>query len=243
MLMEHLFRLQDIEKKLRSSFMSSHLNSDVALTGILLARPEDRFTKDKILTNLKYWHLRSDNYVSFFCAGYAPYYHLPQADPIGIRFAGFEWAFSHEAFVEVLNALESQTGWRYDGNPKLILLNSIFDGQNAKLDYSHYLEINFKEAEKYSKEPTEIAESIFGFASSINKDTNNPLWEYSDKAGIRIIKSGFKDWLLSMLPDSLSKPTREALIYATHESRNVQNKQIEPKIKKDNNVIEIDFRK
>ena len=113
----------------------------------------------------------------------------------------------------------------------------------ATLDYKQYLEINFKEAAKYSQDPTDIAESIFQFASSANEDGNNPLWAYSDKEGKRIIKGGFKDWLLSILPKSLSKPTKEALIYATHECRNIQKGEAKPKPIIANNVIEVKFGK
>lgn len=70
--MEVFYNRSDIEQKLSTTFRYRYRRKDAALTGVLLARPEDKITKDLVLPNLEYWHYRSDNYTDFFCAGYIP---------------------------------------------------------------------------------------------------------------------------------------------------------------------------
>ena len=55
---------------------------DAALTGILLARPEDAVARELVLPNLEYWHYRSDYYTDFFCAGYVPLNVVRDAQPV-----------------------------------------------------------------------------------------------------------------------------------------------------------------
>lgn len=44
----------------------SYRLKDVALTGVLLARPEDKLCKEAIIPHLEFWHYRSDYYTDFF---------------------------------------------------------------------------------------------------------------------------------------------------------------------------------
>ena len=61
--------------------------------GILLARPEDKITKEAILPHLEFWHYRSDLYTDFFCAGYIPTQFVSDAKPVGVQIAGLDWGF------------------------------------------------------------------------------------------------------------------------------------------------------
>lgn len=240
MLMEPLFRLEDINRKLLVFFENTKPRKEVALVGILLARPEESIAKDKIIPNLKYWHFRSDMNVLFFCVGYTPFYHMPSSTPLGVNFSGFEWAFSHEAFIRVIQEVERQSGWKYIGDPTLMLLNARCDTKKAYLDFSHHLRINLKEADRFDQTPTNISEAIFEFASSVNADCDNPVWVYSDKAGCKVLRKGLKEWFLNMLPKALARPTKEALIYAIHETSSNYDR---PSIVSRNNIIRINFKK
>src|SRR5438477_3754873 len=139
----------DIEGCLTDAFLTryrSYRLKDVALTGVLLARPEDKLTKEAILPHLEFWHYRSDYYTDFFCAGYIPAEFVSDAKPVGVQIGGLDWGFSLRAFVELVEDIEKQTGWRYNGDPCLLLANAYFDGQKAHLDFKRSIRINFREA-------------------------------------------------------------------------------------------------
>ena len=221
--MDVFYRKEDIEQHLADAFRHRYRRKDVALTGILLARPEDRLTKEEILPHLGYWHHRSDNVTDFYCAGYIPTEFVGDAPPIGVTIDGLEWGFSMRAYVEILEDVEQKTGWRSSGDPCLLLLNSYFDGQTAHLDYLRGLRINLREAiaDKAFDTPTQLAELVFDFAKQMNEDANDPVWQLSDRLGRRVLKRSFKDILLSSLPKALNPRAREAFHYVVYESPNV----------------------
>lgn len=218
--MEIFYSKEDIEHHLAHAFQHRYHRKDVALTGILLARPEDRLTKDEILPHLRYWHHRSDNVTDFYCAGYIPSQLVSDAPRVGVTIDGLEWGFSLRAYLEILEEIEQKTDWRSSGDPCLLLLNSYFDGHTAHLDYLRGLRINLREAiaDGAFATPTQLAELIFDFARQTNEDTSDPVWELSDRLGRRVLKRSFKDILLSWLPRPLSPRAREAFHYVVHET-------------------------
>ena len=217
--MQVFHTLRDMEQQLASAFRDRYRRKDVALTGILLARPEDKLVKDGLLPNLEYWHYRSDNYTDFFCAGYVPVDFVSTARPVGIEIAGLKWGFDLLAFVEVVEDIESQTKWHYVGDPCLLLANAYYDGTVAKFDYYRSVRINFRQAldDKAIATPTELAEAVFLFAKTVNDASSDPLWVVSDKFGHRVLKKGFKDAMLGMLPSWLSPSAKAAMHFVVHE--------------------------
>jgi len=122
--MQVFYSKNDIEACLTDAFLNRYRTyrlKTVALTGILLARPEDKIAKEAILPNLEFWHYRSDFYTDFFCAGYIPTELASDAKPVGVQIQGLDWGFSLRAFVEIVEDVEKQTGWRYNGDPCLLL--------------------------------------------------------------------------------------------------------------------------
>jgi hypothetical protein len=54
--MDVYWKKEQIEDALTNAFKYRYEHKDVALTGILLARPEDTLTRDEILPHLNFWH-------------------------------------------------------------------------------------------------------------------------------------------------------------------------------------------
>jgi hypothetical protein len=220
--MQVFYSESDIEACLTDAFINryrSYRLKDVALTGILLARPEDEITKDAILPHLEFWNYRSDSYADFFCAGYVPKDFVGDARQVGVVINGIEWGFSMKAFVELCDRIEKQTKWRCGVDPCLLLANSHFDGTKAHLDFKRSIRLNFREAmeDKAISTPTELADAVFEFAKFVNQSSTDPVWELSDKFGHRLIKRGLKDAFLAWLPDWLSPSVKAGVHFAVHE--------------------------
>lgn len=211
----------DMEAQLSRAFVSRYKRKDVVLTGILLARPEDKVTKEQILPNLRYWHNRSDNYTDFFCAGYVPVEFVSKAEPIGIEIGGLNWGFDEKAFVELVAGIEDDTGWHYTGGPCLLLLNAYFDGSTARFDLFRSIRVDMLEAleNKTIQNATQLAEVVFHFAKEMNDDTTDPVWEVSDKFGRRVLKRGVIEALLAALPAWLSPTAKHGMQFVVHELR------------------------
>lgn len=212
-----------IEDALTWSFVHRYRNKGVALTGILLARPEDSLTRDEILPHLDYWNHRSGDYIDFFCVGYMPRWFADSTAglPPVVTVGDGEWAFARSAFVELLTEIEATAGVAYDGSPCLLLLNSYFNGlrERAYLDYSRIVWINFREAlsDGAISTPTQLAEYVFQFAQEANKrprGSKDPVWEVSDGLGRRVLKRGIVDALLAVLPDWVKPSARRAIHFA-----------------------------
>jgi hypothetical protein len=218
-----------IEDALAWKFRNGYKNGDIALTGILLARPEDSLARDEILPNLSYWNRRSAEHVDFFCVGYLPRWYadstagLPRVVTVG----NGEWAFALDAFMELLSAVERSAGVVYDGSPHLLLLNCYFDRttERARLDYSRVVWINLRKAigDDAVATPTELAEHVFEFAKQANAKAPvdgpaDPIWEFSGGMGRRILKRSALDALLSFLPEALRPNARRAFHFAVKEN-------------------------
>jgi hypothetical protein len=222
--MQVFYTKKDIEECLTDAFLNRYRQyrlKSAALTGILLARPEDRIAKDAILPNLEFWHYRSDYYTDFFCAGYVPTDLVSDARPVDVQIDGLDWGFSLGAFIEIVEDIEKQTGWRYNGDPCLLLANAYFDGTKACLDFDRSIRINFREAleDKAISTPTELADSVFEFAKYVNEDVTDPVWELSDRFGRKLVKRGLKDAFLAWLPSWLSPSAKAGCHFVVHDVR------------------------
>ena len=227
--MDVFWKKGQIEDALTWAFEHRYRNKGVALTGILLARPEDTLTRDDILPHLDFWNHRSADFIDFFCVGYLPRWfadstaNLPPVVTVG----NGEWAFARSAFVELLSEVETAAGVTYDGSPCLLLLNSYYDGtrERARLDYSRIVWINFREAigDGAIATPTQLAEFVFQFAKQANerpqaKPSKDPVWEFSDGMGRRVMKRSVTDALLAFLPDWAKPNARRAIHFVVKAS-------------------------
>jgi len=130
-----------------------------------------------------------------------------------------DWGFSMRAFIELVEHIEKQTKWRYNGDPCLLLANSYFDGTKAHLDFQRSMRLNFREAieDKAISSPTELADAVFEFAKYVNEHSEDPVWELSDKFGRRLVKRGLKDAFLAWLPSWLSPSAKAGMHFVVHE--------------------------
>lgn len=220
--MHPIHQYEEIKNKLAFSFKNNYKHKDINITGILVARPEEPTAKKEILPQLDYWNYRSDFYTEFFCVGYTSI--KPNNDAkakVVARVGGEDWYFSNRAFVEIIEQIESQTNWRYDGECYLIITTSRYDRANqvASLDFSYGMPVNISQAvkDKAVTSAAYLSEQLFDFAQNINKDTTNPVWDFSDAMGLHVAKGSLKSFLLSLLPKQLRKSTKQAIHFAASE--------------------------
>lgn len=221
-----IYQYDQMANQLGDSFLHRYKRKDVNITGILLARPQHEFTKKEILPHLDFWHYRSDFYTEFFCVGYTD--EIPKEDPkaeVVIRVGGNDWYFSPHAFVQVIDRLQQETSWTYDDECYLLITNSRFDQNTLRawLDFEGSMVVNLGQAVKDKAIPsaTQLATVLFNFAKSINEDETNPVWRFSDKMGLRVLKMSLLEYLLSWLPGAVKKGTRKAIHFVTRDLRPV----------------------
>jgi hypothetical protein len=133
------------------SFGSSEYGwADTKLVAILLARPENSFTKNEILPSLQYFHIRAAKHLNVYrvgwhrdpCQGYKPI-----DSP---RTPGEQWYFSDVRFEEIRKEIEKRTKWQYSGGVDLLLVNACFlrDEPIAYFDFSSSLSIDVAQASR-----------------------------------------------------------------------------------------------
>ncbi len=123
--------------------------------GILLARPDHDIARKEILPALDYFHHRSGEDITLYCAGYGRYWYedgmvYNDAQPVAELSDTNPWMFSPKAFSVFISALESRTTWAYSGNPELLLLNIVIDREEEEeevlFDFSRVLVIDLQRA-------------------------------------------------------------------------------------------------
>jgi hypothetical protein len=109
--------LKDLAQDLREQISKHKLPLDtVRMVGLLFARPESVLAKTEILPNLGYFHVRSANFISVFCAGYSDHRHPPETDSEVVPdLKGRKWRFSNYRFNQLRQRLESHSKWQYSG--------------------------------------------------------------------------------------------------------------------------------
>jgi hypothetical protein len=222
-----LYTIDDLERELTDGFNNRYRRKDVALTGILLARPEDSITKQEIIPHLSYWHYKSKSYTDFFCAGYAPFQNEKNWNPIDISIGGELIGFCETAYTEIEDRVESETGWSNLGHPCLLLANSYWDlrRKGGYFDFRRTVRIDFIETSNIDPNmtPNRIMTTVFEFAKYVNEHVNNdehsdPIWGLSDQFGRRLFKRGLKEMLLSALPPAIRPHGRLAFKFPVYQA-------------------------
>lgn len=97
------------------------IRRDNGLIGILLTRPRSE-TGEKILKSLEYLHLRSNEDIDLYLAGYGTKaLYLGGTEVAEVN--GTKWYFSNKLYVSFLNEIEKICKWEYSGESELILLS------------------------------------------------------------------------------------------------------------------------
>ncbi len=224
-----IYSYDQMASQLSNSFVQRYKQKDVNITGILLARPQHQFAQNEILPHLDFWHYRSDYYTEFFCVGYTD--EIPSGDPkaqVVARVGGSDWYFVPQAFIDVVDRLRRETNWSYDDECYLLITNSRFDRNSGRawLDFEGSIVVNLGQAVKDEAIPsaTQLANVLFEFAKSINENETDPVWVFSDRMGLRVLKKSLIEYLLSWLPGAVNKGTKDAIHFVTQDLRPVISK-------------------
>jgi len=117
----------------------------VKTLAILLVRPNNNEISQEILSNITYFHYRSEGKLDIFLPGYGVYVDQSVADAKNVcRVGEDDWSFSTKAYVDFIEALESVSTLKYRGGSELILL----DFDKSALSYNTVVRIKLNKAVK-----------------------------------------------------------------------------------------------
>jgi len=178
--------------------------NNVKLIAFLFSRNTIDKNKTLISNNLDYFDKRSNNYIDIYCAGFKE---SDEVNNDGVLVGEKYWTYSDTRFDEDRRLLESETSWKFSGEIDLILV-SVKRGTSADkvfVDYSQAIVCHLSELIeiKAFNSIEAFFEKLFQYAEYA--DPSNPIWNLSDKFGLRQCKSTLIKFVLSLLPASFSK--------------------------------------
>lgn len=185
----------------REKRKDKNLTSDLALVGLLFARPSDDFAAKKILPELDYFDIRSGEYMDFFCVGYSKQ-STAQSSPV-TKVKGQQWWFSNDSFNKLREQITRESKWVYSGQAELLLANAKASGSKSFIDYSSAIQCRLEEMEKDKafNSVSEFFEKIFTYAENPGLD---PAFNLSDLFGKKLAISAAKKTVLKILLRSLA---------------------------------------
>lgn len=203
-----------VERDLTQRFENGMLRKPASLVALIFSRPDCVLAKGEILPAIDYFNERGNNTVFYF-AGY---------DPDEVKAAGPEikgpgnesWYFNAQAFNQFRADVETQTKWKYSGGSDMILTNARYemvgDYMQGRIDFSHVMLLQLDKLKEISTAQTvgELFEQIFQFAENQSALSTDPVWEFSDKSGLRVAKHSLKSLILSFLPKALQDEAKGA---------------------------------
>ncbi|WP_218395576.1 hypothetical protein [Alteromonas lipotrueae] len=176
-------------------------DSDVKLIGYLFCRPTSQKAKNEIISNLNYFHFRSEDSIDIYMMGFYPDKRAKE----GFKIASALWAYSDEMFNESRGNMEALTNWRYSGGIDLLLTQVVYDSEKNTYGPDFSMSIvchidDLVEIKAFSSIEA-FFEKLFRHAEYASSD--NPIWELSDQFGMCTIQSGLRRFILSLLPKNL----------------------------------------
>jgi hypothetical protein len=204
----------------------SYKRNDVNITGLIFGIPDTPLGKAEYLPIIDYWHRRSDNVTDFFCGGFFEADEItppPDSMPVAeIRHSpGRPWYFSSQMLADFVDEIAKKSSWTPSNEFDVILCTARHekDERLASLDFTSAVCITLEEAKKVEaiRNLSNLLTMVFEFAKSINEDTRDAAWEFSDKRGILVLKQTLRAMLESWIPKWLSKGGKKAEIFAVHD--------------------------
>lgn len=160
-----------------------------AIVGFLFARPQCKIAKDTIIPSLNYYDQKSGESIDLFCFGYTKGTEKESSAPLAIV-DGQAWYFDDRAFNEAVQEIEAKTKWRYSGEVDLLIANVELIDHDAghHVNFSRVLSFDIEKMEKIGAIETtnKLFQDLFNFAENIK--TNDPVAEFSDKMGSKLLK-------------------------------------------------------
>jgi hypothetical protein len=202
----------------------TYKRKDVNITGLIFGIPDTPLGKAEYLPIIDYWHRRSGNVTDFFCGGFFVAYEdtpKPQDSYRVEEIRNSTWYFSSERLAEFVGEIEEKSSWKPSGGFDVIICTARHtQGESlASLDFTSALCITLEDAKKVEavRDLSHLLMLAFEFAKSINEDTHDAAWEFSDKQGISVLKQSLKAMLESWVPKWLSKGGKKAAMFAVHD--------------------------
>ena len=198
--------LEKMFKRRQTKRNSKGLKKDLALIGILFARPSDPFARENIIPELDYFNSRSAEHIDLFCVGYSKKPRNPKlkgSEPV-VRIKNVPWWFDNDIFNNVRQQIEEESRWEYSGQTELLLANARSTFEGTEIDYSSAIPCKLEEMEKDKaiKNVREFFENVIRYAE--DQDPENPAAKLSDKFGKKIAMSVIKKVILTILLRSLA---------------------------------------
>jgi hypothetical protein len=125
------------------------------------------------------------------------------------------WLFSAKEFNACRAELEGISKWQYSGESEVVLLVARkVDGQTAILDLSTAVACNLDEMARDGAFTSVGAffEQVCRFGEQYKG--KDPIWDLSDKMGLRVGKNFLQEMLLTLVPESTRRAYKEAKHYA-----------------------------
>jgi hypothetical protein len=186
--------------------------STVRMVGLLFARPEVPFAASEIMPSITYYHLRSGHHINFYCAGFGIGWDVSRiSDREILSF------YSDRRFEEFRRDIESRCNWKYSGGADLLLTNAIFDGRDARLDFTSAItaDLMTMKADGAITSVGWFFERIFRYAE--RQDGSDPTWGFSNQAAKHVAGSALKSLLISLLPKGLQEDIKRAFHFAVRD--------------------------
>ncbi len=246
--MHHILTLNQINEDLKDRYCDDpeeQLGLHIVPLGILLARPEQEIAAKEIVPSLEYFHHRSGDHITFYCAGFGQYwpslkdmnseeesfseeyefildeYRRLTLDRIEVTDRPYPWYFSPKSFSEFVDDLENSSSWRYSGEVELLLLNATneYERISFELDFRKVISINLNTANKIGaiESVQQLFEDIFRIARE--KKTGTHIDSISDKLGAQSFLKGASDTLVEMVPKGILKKIKATACFAVHDKK------------------------
>lgn len=198
--------------------LMAEINSKVvrhSLIAVFFCNPNTPFARDEIIPFLNYFHKRSKQYINIFCCGFGAVSSssdYPDMQKVG-SVDGMEWYYSDEAFVNVVDAFEERTKWKYSGENELLLLDIIKSNKPEDLTIKHAIVCNLEQMHK-DKAFTSVRSLVEKLIYYAKSDEAANAWKFSDKQGLQVTMNVLKDMVLNLLPSDIRNLYQQSESYA-----------------------------
>lgn len=193
------------------------------LIALLFCRPDHPLMKSDIIPSLPYFHFRSGGNTAFYFGGFeydedewagdlkeTKELSLDESTYTMIRGPeGQTWCFIPRLFNLFRREVQNATNWRYSGGCDMILANSRIDKESdsfpCTIDFRSSMVLRLDRLSEIPSMPavSVLFETIFRYAE--DQDPVNPVWGFSNAAGITELKQGLWSTILSLLPEGIRK--------------------------------------
>lgn len=188
------------------------------LIGILFCLPSSDIATKEVLPNLEYFNYRSEFFVDFFCVGYATQpegaEHGPDIKAVA-EVGGTKWIFNAAAFNHTRGELAERAKWKFSGETDLVLAVARKPKeQTAVIDFTTSISCKLEQMirDEAITSVRAFFEQIFQFGELYSG--SDPVFELSDKLGIRAGGNFLLEAVLTLVPEAVRKGYKAARHFA-----------------------------